>query len=237
MKLISILLILSTALTTTVTALDEFSFFPHHPPPPNAVRGPCPALNSLANHGFIPRDGRNLRVPALVFALGKALNVSTEVANKVASAGLRTSSNPNSGTFTLEDLGKHNIIEHDASLSREDVDLGGGLDLRKEVWEEFLGYVNGTGNGRFGLRDAARARWGRVQTSKARNPKFTYSPSGQFNSYVESAIYFELFKDPASMTTSLGFVKVFFGTFCSVFPYSPLLLLSAHIGADPRSNN
>ena len=30
------------------------------PPPPDSARSPCPALNTLANHGYINRDGRNI---------------------------------------------------------------------------------------------------------------------------------------------------------------------------------
>jgi len=35
------------------------------------VRGPCPLVNSLANHGYIPRDGRNVHAGELVTALKK----------------------------------------------------------------------------------------------------------------------------------------------------------------------
>ncbi|ORY19713.1 hypothetical protein BCR34DRAFT_1268 [Clohesyomyces aquaticus] len=34
-----------------------------HPLVPGDVRSPCPALNSLANHCFLPCDGKNLSVP------------------------------------------------------------------------------------------------------------------------------------------------------------------------------
>jgi hypothetical protein len=51
----------------------------------------------------------------------------------------------------------------------------------------------------------------RVKTERARNPTFSYNPVNQFNSYVETAIYFELFQDPATKTASLEFVKIFFG--------------------------
>jgi len=27
---------------------------------PNDSRSPCPALNALANHGYLPRDGKNI---------------------------------------------------------------------------------------------------------------------------------------------------------------------------------
>ncbi|KAK9774995.1 putative Chloroperoxidase [Seiridium cardinale] len=33
------------------------------------IRSPCPILNSLANHGYLPRDGRNVRVNDFTFAM------------------------------------------------------------------------------------------------------------------------------------------------------------------------
>jgi hypothetical protein len=32
---------------------------------PGAVRSPCPALNALANHGFLPRNGKNITLAML----------------------------------------------------------------------------------------------------------------------------------------------------------------------------
>ncbi|KAF5354419.1 hypothetical protein D9758_010764 [Tetrapyrgos nigripes] len=37
-------------------------------PGPNDLRGPCPGLNTLANHGFLPRDGRNINMPVILEA-------------------------------------------------------------------------------------------------------------------------------------------------------------------------
>ncbi|KAM5347108.1 hypothetical protein ACJ41O_010113 [Fusarium nematophilum] len=36
------------------------------PSGPNDVRGPCPLINSLANHGYLPRDGRNVRLEEIL---------------------------------------------------------------------------------------------------------------------------------------------------------------------------
>ena len=42
----------------------------YHPPSKTDLRGPCPLVNTLANHGYIPRDGRNIRAKGLYTALG-----------------------------------------------------------------------------------------------------------------------------------------------------------------------
>jgi hypothetical protein len=41
---------------------------------PGAVRSPCPALNSLANHGFLPRNGKDISVPHLIKACDGVLS-------------------------------------------------------------------------------------------------------------------------------------------------------------------
>lgn len=95
----------------------------------------------------------------VVKALGKALNVSEETATTLAKGGLRTSSDPASGTFSLEDLRKHNMIEHDASLSRKDTSVDGdNFSFNREVFDEFLSYFKGS-SGVITIPAAAAARW------------------------------------------------------------------------------
>ena len=38
---------------------------------PTASRGPCPMINSLANHGYLPRDGRSVRISDVKSALNE----------------------------------------------------------------------------------------------------------------------------------------------------------------------
>jgi hypothetical protein len=59
----------------------------------------------------------------LVLAMGSGLNVSAEVATSLSTLGLTLSKDPSSKAFDLDDLNKHNAIEHDASLSRKDYDV------------------------------------------------------------------------------------------------------------------
>ncbi|CAF4377053.1 unnamed protein product [Adineta steineri] len=41
-------------------AFANESEYQYQPPGPNDSRSPCPALNALANHGYLPRDGKNI---------------------------------------------------------------------------------------------------------------------------------------------------------------------------------
>ena len=42
----------------------------YHPPSKTDLRGPYPLVNALANHGYIPRDGRDIRARELYTAFG-----------------------------------------------------------------------------------------------------------------------------------------------------------------------
>ncbi|KAF1970682.1 Cloroperoxidase, partial [Bimuria novae-zelandiae CBS 107.79] len=86
-------------------------------------RGPCPLLNSLANHGFLPHNGKHISVPALVNALDDALNLNDPgkaFFQAQEEKALTISTNKDYSTFNLLDLMAHNVIEHDGSLSRAD---------------------------------------------------------------------------------------------------------------------
>ncbi|KAL4118775.1 hypothetical protein PRIC2_011097 [Phytophthora ramorum] len=75
-------------------------------------RSPCPALNTLANHGYLPRDGKEITPRLLQQALVDVYNLDTSLAE------LLVSSLP--AAFTLADMGVHNLLEHDASLVHDD---------------------------------------------------------------------------------------------------------------------
>jgi hypothetical protein len=200
-------ILLLCALITLVIADVDFTVW--HPRNTNHVRSPCPALNSLANHDILPRDGRNYTIPMLVKALGEGLNVSSEIATTLARFGMSVSSDPASGAFNLDDLNKHNALEHDASLSRKDFDLGGASQaFDSDVFQETLGYFNGATN--VSIKDVAAARWGRIQKSKADNSNFLYGERQIFPTYLESSSYYQLFEDPKTNLASVEWITIFF---------------------------
>ncbi|TFY79194.1 heme-thiolate peroxidase [Hericium alpestre] len=91
------------------------------PPGEGDSRCSCPALNAMANHGIIPRDGRNIRFRDLTAAIRHTYNFAPTfcifVPRYMAQILDRSYV---SGTLDLEDVDVHNGIEHDASLTRED---------------------------------------------------------------------------------------------------------------------
>lgn len=123
-------------------------------------RSPCPAINALANHGVIPRDGINVDTELLAKTLGAAFGVSREfvahVIEQSKKMGVPTTTtliNENvttwtgSGvdirtsyeTFNLTDLYAHNVVEHDASLVREDEYFEPFAQFSQELFDEMVG--------------------------------------------------------------------------------------------------
>lgn len=73
-------------------------------------------LNSLANHGFLPHSGKNITEEDTVNALYTALNVNQSLGEFLFRHAITTNPTPNATNFSLDDLSRHNILEHDASL-------------------------------------------------------------------------------------------------------------------------
>jgi len=109
-------------------------------------RSPCPALNSLANHGYLSRDGKNLTAIELISALTNVYKVSYPLAVTLAVGGIGLCGN--GLTLDLAGLCQHNQIEHDASLGHRDVDeTGGGFIASNKPDPELVQDVVNASNG------------------------------------------------------------------------------------------
>lgn len=75
-------------------------------------------LNTLANHGYIPRDGLNFTLAQLQDGFTKAINLAPDFSIGPWDVGILASTTCYNSTLNLHDLVEHNLIEHDASLSR-----------------------------------------------------------------------------------------------------------------------
>lgn len=64
-------------------------------------------LNSLANHGFLPRSGRNVSIDQVVNGIDEALNLSPLSSRPVVELAATTSTTGNPSTFNLDDLNTH----------------------------------------------------------------------------------------------------------------------------------
>jgi hypothetical protein len=109
-------------------------------PAPGEHRSPCPALNSLANGGHLPRDGRVTAEP-LVRALRVHFGLLPSIGGLLARAALkRLGKDGPDGVKMLDlaDLAEHGFIEHDASLTRRDARKGDAVETVKPLLDQLL---------------------------------------------------------------------------------------------------
>jgi len=209
-----------TATSTTATAFllsllpvtIAVDFGNWEPPGPNDVRSPCPGLNSLANHGILPRSGKGMTVPILIKGLGDGMNVGADFAAVIGALGVTSAPNdPLGDSFDLNDLSYHNFpIEHDASLSRADFYLNNGdnYSFNQSIFDTVLRYYDGMQN--TSIPVAAKARYNRVQTEQARDSKIVYDPQQFILSYGETSLYISVLGDPITGVAPVDWVKIFF---------------------------
>lgn len=139
------------------------------------ARSPCPGLNSLANHGFIPHNGRNVNFVNLVVAAFEGLGTSPETSAIVGGLGLASSHNPITASFDLEDLRNHLfLIEHDCSISRNDEAVGNNNKFNPELWDVALKVLNQSNS--VSPINLGNAKAARIADQRKLNPKTVYGP-------------------------------------------------------------
>lgn len=194
----SVLLLVIASLATalpppdspTVPFLVDFSFLaPKHnvvfPPPSKTLppefpwqqaditkqsRSPCPMLNTLANHGMLPRNGLNISAAMFADALKKHLNVQWDFWWVIADTAIKAVK-PGATAIDLHDLAFHNGIQHDAALTRNDKGQGQYFTRPNMTLVEQLLAFND--NGFLSYEEMARARRLREGQSEAWNKNYT----------------------------------------------------------------
>lgn len=165
-------------------------------------------LNALANHGYLPRSGMNITLEDLLISFDESVNLAAEVVTGVGNAALTTSTTGNSSTFHLADTVKHNVLEHDGSLSRNDAHFGDALHFDPAIWATVVAYFT---EATIPVETAARARTDRVAAAAASNLAFDLTKSGAGGSIAETALYQIILGDPIEGNPPTEWVKILFG--------------------------
>ncbi|KAK1233465.1 hypothetical protein PQX77_003361 [Marasmius sp. AFHP31] len=173
------------AATAMAQSEVDFSSYPWMAAGPDDLRSPCPGLNALANHGFLPRDGRNISIPMILDATEKAFNFERTVLSLIAKVGLLTS--PDKDTMSLENLRFHGNIEHDASLSREDDAIGDNLHFNETIFTTLAN--SNPGSDVYNTTSAGQVMKIRLADSIARNPNLTNTIAQAQGRSGTSALY------------------------------------------------
>lgn len=166
-------------------------------------------MNTLANHGYLPHDGRNLTQDAVVSALKNGINFDEGLGTLMFQMAVPVNPEPNATFFTLDQLNQHNVLEHDASLSRSDAFFGNNHVFNETVFETSIKYWSGE------ILDAnqlAMSKVFRQVESKAFNPEYTFSTTTEAFSLGELAAPIIVFGDHASSTVNRTLVEYFFRT-------------------------
>lgn len=124
----------------TVSAFPEYIA-----PDATDSRSPCPALNIMANHGYLNRNGRGLTGQNFMDACFECFSVSNDLIKVAIGAAVDTGMFVN-GTLDLADLARHPepgsvpaiLMEHDMSLTRMDAFLGENVKPSSSLIDLFL---------------------------------------------------------------------------------------------------
>ncbi|PGH09596.1 hypothetical protein AJ79_05652 [Helicocarpus griseus UAMH5409] len=163
-------------------------------------RGPCPGLNALANHGYIPHNGVT-SMAQVIWAINDVYGMGIDLATILGVLGTVWVGNPislkpgfsiggptNQSENILNDLfgiigtpqgllGSHNLIESDSSNTRDDLyATGNAHSLRMEKFMAFYNMSREHPTGDYNMNLMARRAAERFQESKMENPHFFYGP-------------------------------------------------------------
>ncbi|KAI8999200.1 Chloroperoxidase [Gaertneriomyces semiglobifer] len=180
------------------TVARAASIPPYQPPGEGDVRSPCPMLNALANHGILPRDGKNIPPAKYVEALSQVGCAKDFCASLAYASVLLVPTRKNedgSVVFGLDDLRKHGGIEHDASLTRNDFDLSPSNDnysLNRTLYDQLIANANPKTQ-RLDTTSMARTRKTRQSHSRVNNPDPDFGPRQFVLAHGESAILLNFF--------------------------------------------
>ncbi|KAL4789164.1 Peroxidase, family 2-domain-containing protein [Aspergillus venezuelensis] len=171
------------------------------------ARSPCPMLNTLANQGFIHRDGRNITREALAQGFIDSLNFDPTLASAMFDNAIMANPKENATDFDLDQLNTHNLLEHDASISRLDAYFGNNHVFSSSVFAETKKYFP---NAIVTLQNLANAKLARQVHSKAFNPTYTYTETTESTSYNEMGFPVIAFGDMEKGTVNRDYVEYFF---------------------------
>lgn len=177
----------------------------------------------MANHGWLPRSGMDIDLNELRFAVHGAFNYAPTAFDDAFAQALafNLTTTGNSSTFHLADLAKHDDVEFDGSLSRNDFYFGDDLHFDPAIWKTTADRL---GLGKTGPSDmdryvtvetAAKARAARVRDAMRANPTFNSSANQMTGTFGTTALYLVTLWDDKVGAAPKSWIKSFFGKSCS----------------------
>ncbi|KAH8825940.1 Chloroperoxidase [Flagelloscypha sp. PMI_526] len=211
---------------------------PFKAPGPDDLRGPCPALNVLANHGYLPRGGI-ATFEELVTAAMESFNFDYATSSTLSAFGMLSRGNAFTNQLSIggptqripplpgnidgnytRGLSAHGRFEGDVSMTRRDFGLGGNAALDPELFSQLLDYValygndsDVTGPKSVVTEQAVQEfKYRRYLDSVTNDPVLAYHFGRLFLSYGEASIILYLFANGTDGILSTDTLKSFFQT-------------------------
>ncbi|KAL4999482.1 Chloroperoxidase [Aspergillus recurvatus] len=172
----------------------------------------------MANHGYLPRNGKSIDLAMARAAVSGAFNYEPTTVDFMFQAAIdfNLSTTGNRSTIHLADLRKHDTIEFDGSLSRNDIYFGDNLHFDPSIWATVAEHLNLYNTGPCGnethvtVESAARARAARVQEAMRVNPAFNNSQGAMIGSPGTTALYLTTLWDDKAGAVPKSWVRAFF---------------------------
>ena len=213
-------------------------------PGPTDLRGPCPVVNSLANHGYISRSGREIRANDLQSAMS-VLGISLPLRHLLTSAVYLEHHDPSPQSATtgfwafitnpfaylfrtfalrapgqvdasgipclnLDELNRHNAVEHDVSMSRRDSTQGDNHTPQPDLVASMLSSAH-NGND-ITVSDWAKFRVQRITEQRRDNPALDFGAAQNTMGLGETAFIQKTFGDRSQgWTVPVEYMAALFG--------------------------
>jgi hypothetical protein len=184
-------------------------------------------LNALANHGYLPRNGKDLDYAMINEASQEAYNFAPgfyiDAVNMVFQFNTSTTNKWNE-TFNLVDLARHDAIEADGSLTRNDIWFGDDLHFDAGVFAPLakdLGLSEhhraDISEGLVTIETAAKATKNRLELAKSVNPVFNASAFQHAVEYGTTALYLLTVWDEQKQAAPKAWVEALLGELSCTF--------------------
>ncbi|KAI1636249.1 Chloroperoxidase [Biscogniauxia mediterranea] len=177
------------------------------PAGPDDFRGPCPMMNTLANHGYLPHSGKNLTKDVVVGALKEGLNFNETLGGIMFDQAVIANPEPNATFFTLDHLNRHNVLEHDASMSRSDAYFGNNHIFNQTIFDTTRAYWTAE---TLDAKMLANGKLFRQIESRSANPNYTFTATTEAFSLGEVSAPIIAFGDMDAGTVNRTLVEYFF---------------------------
>jgi hypothetical protein len=153
----------------------------------NPKKTPCPVINALINMDYLdPNDEWKKEEVQNALKKIKMSGLTSFLLTNSIHNTLKKQNLP----FTVKSLQKHNVIEHDASISREDYHLGDNIMFNKKRFNLIYKYFNN--QKKITLKEFTEYRYHLYKKSRKENNDFIFGSKEYSSTLAETCAIFIL---------------------------------------------